>query len=155
MSIKRKKKSFGSRVPVETVGLEMELNDQVFRVRPAMSGLALLRVIAAMEGDDEGAAAGAMIGFISNAFLIEDREAGMDYLENGDPAIELDDLKDIVQWLIGEYTGNSTDPSQPSTSGSDSVGSTTTDEPSEMDLTSPSLMPSSSLPSQPASLQNI
>lgn len=156
MSVGRKRKSFGSRLPQETQGLEMELNeDRVFLVRPKMSGIALLRVIASMEGEDEGAAAGAMIHFISSAFLAQDREAGMAYLEESDPPIDLDDLKDIVQWLIGEYTGNSTDPSPSSTSGSEGDGSTTTEERSETVSTSPSSTDTSSQPLPPASSPSI
>lgn len=131
MSTGRKRRSFGSRVPVAVEGLELELNDgHIFKVRPQMSGLRLLNVIAEMEGDDEGAAARAMIEFLRSCFLLEDRDKAMEYLEDSDPPIDLDDLRDIVQWLIGEYTGNSTDPSQSSSSGSDSGGSTTTEEPS-------------------------
>lgn len=144
MSIPRKRKSFGSQVPVETQGLELELNDQVFRVRGEMSGLSLLNVIAEMEGDDEGAAAKAMIQFISNCFLKEDREAGMEYLMDADPPIDLETLQEIVQWLIGEYTGNDMDPSSSSTSGSDNGGSTTTAAASETVSISENLTLSSS-----------
>ncbi|UXE04238.1 tail assembly chaperone [Gordonia phage BlueNGold] len=145
MANERRRVSFGSRTPQPIQGLDMELNDQVFKVRPKMSGIALLRVIGSMEGEDEGAAAGAMIDFISRAFLEEDRERGMNYLEFGEPPIELEDLKDIVQYLIGQYTGNFTDPSPSSTSGSASDGSTTTAAPSEMVSTSPNSTPSDSL----------
>ncbi|QGF20274.1 hypothetical protein SEA_SIXAMA_95 [Gordonia phage Sixama] len=145
MTLERKKISFGSRTPQPIAGLDMELNDQVFKVRPKMSGIALLRVISSMEGEDEGAAANAMIDFISSAFLKEDRERGMEYLEFGEPAIELEELKDIVQALITQYTGNFTDPSQSSTSGSADDGSITTAEPYETVSTSQTLTPSDSL----------
>lgn len=137
MTTPRKRKSFGSNLPVEVQGLEIELNgDAVFKVRPQISGLSLLNVIAQMEGDDEGAAAKAMIDFIGSCFLKEDREAGMAYLMDSDPPISLDSLQEIVQWLIGEYTGNDTDPSSSSTSGSDNAGSTTTEDASETVSTS-------------------
>lgn len=152
MSGQRIRKSFGSRVPVEVQGLELELNDKVFKVRPKISGITLLRVIAATEGDDDGAAANAMIDFLEKCFLKEDRDAGMDYLENGDPPLTMDDLQSIVQYLIGVYTGNSTDPSPSSTSGSTGDGSTTTAAPSETVSTSGNLTELSSLPSAPVSL---
>ena len=144
----RKRKSFGSLVPDPVAGLEIEVNGKIFKVRPKMSGLLLLRVISAMEGDDESAAAGAMIGFLEKAFLVEDRERAMEYLETGDPAVELDELSEIIQYLIGEYTGNSTGPSQSSTSGQERDGSITTVELSETVSTSPAtnVMASSSLP---------
>lgn len=149
MSLQRKKKSFGSNVPAEIAGLEVEFCGKSFKVRPRMSGLSLLRVIAAMEGEDEGAAANAMTYFLELAFLTEDREEAMETLANGEPPLELDQLSDLIQWLIGEYTGNSTDPSQSSTSGQDSDGSTTTVVLSETVSTSePSpATESSSLPS--------
>ena len=141
----RKRKSFGSRLPAKAPGdpllqasvLEIEINDQVFKVRASMSGLTLLRVISAMEGDDESAAAGAMIGFLEKAFLTEDRERGMEYLETAEPTIDLEGLSEIIQYLIGEYTGNSTDPSPSSTSGQERDGSITTVELSETASISP------------------
>ncbi|AKJ72564.1 putative tail assembly protein [Gordonia phage GMA2] len=145
MTIARKRKSFGSNVPTPTQGLEIELNgDKVFKVRSQISGMSLLNVIAQMEGDDEGAAAKAMIDFVSMCFLKEDREEGMEYLMDSDPPITLDELQEIVQWLIGEYTGNDTDPSSSSTSGSEHDGSTTTEDASATVSTSETSTESSS-----------
>lgn len=151
----RIRKSFGTKLPSTSPGLELELNTEVFKVRSKMSGLALLRVIKGMDGDDEGAAAEVMFEFLEKTFLKEDRERGMDYLENSDPPIDIAELQKIIQWLIGEYTGNPTGPSSSSTDGSVTTGSTSTDEPSATASISEISTPTTSPQLQPVSSQSL
>ncbi|QDK02632.1 tail assembly chaperone [Gordonia phage Phendrix] len=103
----RNRRKFGSNIPLPVEGLELELNDQVFKVRGEMSGARLLKVVADMDGDNEAASARAMLEFLESSFLLEDRERGMDYLYNSDPPIGFDTLQEIIEWLIESYTKKS------------------------------------------------
>lgn len=126
----RKSKSFGSGMPVGVPHMELNIHDQTFKVRGAMSGIRLLHVMSAMEGDPgEGenqksnAITETLLQFISDSFLTEDRARGVDYLENSDPPVELPTLIEIIQWLVEEYTANPTQQPTPSTDGSAVSGS--------------------------------
>lgn len=123
----KKSKQFGSYTPMGISPMEMTINDQTFKVRGAMSGIQLLNMIKAMDGDNDVDSAATMIGFIERAILVEDRERAMDYLENSEPPVPLTMLTDIITWLIEEYTGKPTEPSAPSADGSTSSGSTNTE----------------------------
>lgn len=127
VSAARKSKSFGSGVPVGVPYMELNVNDASFKVRGAMSGIRLLHVITALEGDmgddmNGSAMTETLLKFLGDAFLIEDRERGLDYLENSDPPVELTTIIDIIRWLVEEYTANPTQPPESSPNGSTPSG---------------------------------
>ncbi|QBZ72704.1 tail assembly chaperone [Gordonia phage Phendrix] len=128
----RNRRKFGSNIPLPVEGLELELNDQVFKVRGEMSGARLLKVVADMDGDNEAASARAMLEFLESSFLLEDRERGMDYLYNSDPPIGFDTLQEIIEWLIESYTKKATEQSPQSSAGQTvNTGPTITELPLE------------------------
>lgn len=120
-------KSFGSYKPVGAPSMDMTVNGETFKVRGAMSGIQLLHMIKALDGDNQMDSAVTMIDFISRALLTEDRERGMDFLENSEPPVPLTTLTEIITWLIEEYTVKPTEPSPLSASGSTQTGSTSTE----------------------------
>ena len=144
-----KRKSFGTYVPGGVPSLEMEINGEVFRVRGSMSGVRLLNMIKALDGDNDVDSAETMVDFIRNSVLIEDRERCMEFLENEDNPVALATLTEIIRWLIEEYTAKPTVPSQPSADGSSSTGSTNTESVSSVESTSSVSTDVPSLPSLP------
>lgn len=113
----RVRRTFGSNIPAPVDGLEMELGDQVFKLRPTISGARLLKVVADMDSDSEGQSAKAMLEFLKAAFLLEDRERGMEYLYDSDPPVDFNTLQEIIEWLIETYTKKVSEQSPPSSAG--------------------------------------
>lgn len=125
-----KKKSFGSHVPKGINPMELEINDQTFLVRGAMSGVQLLQLIKAMDGNGDSDSADTMLNFIERSIIEDDRERAMEYLANSEPPVPLTTLTDIITWLIEEYTGKPTELSGTSSDGSLTTGSGNTELPS-------------------------
>ena len=151
----RKAKQFGAGVPVGLPHMELNIYDQSFKVRGKMSGIRLLHVMSAMDGnaESEQSITRVIIQFLSDALLTEDRARGLDYLENSDPPIDLPMLIEIIQWLVEQYTANPTQLPEQSDSGSSTGGSGSTVNPSSGDVTYvPSTENSSSLSEQPSQL---
>lgn len=128
----KKSKAFGEYRPVGFPSMELAIYDQTFKVRGMMAAVRLFDVIQVMEGmSDESEGEGAaktMMNFLSDAFLTEDRERGMEFLRNSEVPVTMVMLIDIIQWLIEEYTGNPTESSESSSeNGSSSDGSGNTE----------------------------
>lgn len=151
----RKSKNFGGSIPpAGLASMDLQIFGETFKVRGAMSGIRLIRVMSALDGahadDLDGAAATEVIlQFLSDAFLAEDRERGMKFMEESDPPVTFRMLVEIIQWLVEEYTGNPTEPQQQSDNGSESAGSGSTVNASSLDATSASLTDTSSSQSVP------
>lgn len=151
----RKAKQFGSGVPVGLPHMELNIYDQTFKVRGKMSGVRLLHVMSAMDGNTESEVSitKVIMKFLSDALLTEDRARGLDYLENSDPPIDLPMLIEIIQWLVEQYTANPTQQPEPSGNGSTPAGLGSTESASSGDVTYvPSTESSSSLLEQPSQL---
>lgn len=119
-------KSFGSPTPQGVQPMLLEVNDQKFKVRGAMSGVRLLNLVRAMDGTGDTDSASEMLKFIETALLVEDRERGMHYLTDSDPPVTLTTLTEIITWLIEEYSGKPTPQSTSSAPGSETTGSGST-----------------------------
>lgn len=138
----QRKRKFGSDIPPEGAPpMTLELYDQSFQIRGEMSGLRILKVIEALDGSDEGEGmdVSVLIKFIADSFLTEDRERGVEYLTGDDPVIPLPVLIDVVQWLIGEYTGNPTGQPEQSEPSSVTTGPTSSENVSPAGQTSATL----------------
>lgn len=120
----QRKRKFGSTVPHEgTSPMVLEIYDREFKVRGEMPGLRILRIIDAMESSEEdGVDVGMLVSFIRDAFLASDREEGMAALEDPDKVVPFTMLIEIVQWLVGEYTGNPTEQQPQSETSSETTG---------------------------------
>lgn len=158
----RKRKSFGSApaggAPVGAPPIELEIYGKTYLARGEMPGVYLMDIIRTIEGESESDAANAMLKFLEDIFLKRDREAAMSALRDTENVVPMGMLQEIIYYLIGEYTGNPTAPAASSTSGSDSIGSGNTEEPSVMastSVTDPNLpwTESATQPSSPVSSQ--
>ena len=131
MSAPRKSKTFGGgAIPKGTPSMDLNIYDQTFKVRGSMSGIRILRIMSALDGEQkegEDSTTDAIIGFLSDAFLTEDRARGMDFLEHADPPVDLPLLTEIIQWLVEQYTGNPTEQPEPSAITSNPSGSTSSE----------------------------
>lgn len=151
--VSKNKRFGGSAIPVGVPPIELNIYEQTFSVRGAMSGVRLLKIMRALDGNQrEGdeSTTDAVLGFLSDAFLVADRERGMDFLENSDPPVEFPLLMEIVQWLVEQYVGNPT--GQPAQSGdtSTSTGISSSESASSPQVqTSAILTDTSSSPSHP------
>lgn len=154
IGVKRKSKKFGTTVPLaERAYIELEIHDQKFAMKGGMSGLALLGIMSALDGDVESlqgsSVADTFRTFLSEAFLEEDRERGMNYLINSDPPVTFPVLLEIIQWLVEEYTGNPTAQAEQSSATSENTGAGSSGLHSVPDATSATLTESPSVPSLP------
>jgi hypothetical protein len=151
MSAPRKSRRFGgSGIPQGAPSMDLEIYDQVFRVRGQVAGVKLLNVMKAL---DSNSTAGAdeseidvIMDFLEFCFLAEDREAAMKYLaEADDPPVDMPMLVEILQWLIGEYTGNPTEQPAGSEDGSSNAGTGSLEKsaPVEAPISEPSTLTNS------------
>jgi hypothetical protein len=157
MSI-RKSRKFGAGIPQGIPSMDLEIFDETFKVRGQVSGVKLLNVMKALENssakakaaqdgnaaeddDDSMSEIDVVLDFLEFAFLVEDRERAMKFLEEQEaPPVDMPMLMEIFQWLIGEYTGNPTEPPTESEPGSqsDGIGSSETAEPTAAPTSEPS-----------------
>lgn len=150
----RKTKNFGgSIVPAGISSMDLNIYDQTFKVRGTMAGIRLIKVMSALDGNadevDGAAATQTIVQFLSDAFLTEDRERAMDFLENSEPPVPFSMLVEIIQWLVEEYTGNPTERQEQSENTSETGGSGSTANASSQDATSATLTDTSSSQSEP------
>ena len=145
----QRKKKFGSTIPHEGASpMVLEIYDREFKVRGEMPGLRILRIIDAMESSDEdGVDVGMLVSFIRDAFLAPDREEGMAALEDPDKVVPFTMLIEIVQWLVGEYTGNPTEQQPQSETTSETTGLSSSESVPSTGSTSAVLTESNSGPS--------
>ena len=144
----RKSKNFGGGVIPEGVpSMDLNIYDRTFQVRGSMSGIRLLRVMNALDGDQkegEDSTTEAILKFLSDAFLAENRTEAMDFLEEAEPPVGLPLLTEIIQWLVEQYTGNPTVPPTPSEATSSPSGSTSSESAPSTEPTSAVLTDTSS-----------
>lgn len=88
-----------------------------FTALPNQPGAVILDFISDADSGDGGRAAAALITFIDNALVDEDKERFNSIIR--DPAINVDIevLAAICEHLISEYASRPTEPSSPSTTG--------------------------------------
>lgn len=144
----RKSKNFGGGViPAGVPSMDLNIYDRTFQVRGSMSGIRLLRVMNALDGDQkegEDSTTEAILKFLSDAFLAENRTEAMDFLEEAEPPVGLPLLTEIIQWLVEQYTGNPTVPPTPSEVTSNPSGSTSSESAPSTEPTSAVLTDTSS-----------
>jgi hypothetical protein len=85
-------------------------------------------LIAALVGDEDNDAgeAAAVVEILRTALPPEEYRIMRQRIADPDDDVDLDMLKDVVQWLIGEWTDFPTRPSSASSNSQDSTGATST-----------------------------
>jgi hypothetical protein len=97
--------------------IEFDLNDQVFKCRPAIQGATLLDFVSRADGDSGGAAAGALYGFFKDAMEEPEYERFSEYLKSPELIIDMELIGEIAAWLVEQYTTRPTRESVPSGTG--------------------------------------
>lgn len=114
-------KSF-QRKPKITVPVSFDIDGEQFTCVPQIPGAVLLDFIGDADSDDGGRAAEALIGFLENVVIQEERERFIGYIRSPETLIEIELLADICEYLVGEYAQRPTQPPTASADGPSTTG---------------------------------
>jgi hypothetical protein len=106
------------------------LNNQTFSARPAIQGAFLLHFVTQADSDSGGQAAEALMNFYQRVLLPESWERFEKLINDPDTIVSIEQLSEIVGWLVSEYTKRPTTGSSSSSPGPLTVGPTSTATPS-------------------------
>ena len=124
-------KDFGTAVAIEDFPpLGFKLNDEEFTCKAALPGAVLLDMVRRLDSES-GAAAQAVLDFISYALEDNDLERFQTLLADPDKIVQMEMLGTIVGWLVEQYTTRPTKARSRSSNGRTSGGRTSTDTSSE------------------------
>ena len=89
-----------------------DLFGQIFKAVPQIQGIVLMELVEATE-DGEKASVGALLQFLKSTLIDGDFERLNDLLHSNDPSkiVSIEDIADIVSFLVGEYTSRPTEAS--------------------------------------------
>lgn len=89
-----------------------DIFDQHFTAVPKVQGIVLMELIEATE-DGEKASIGALLGFLKSVLIDGDFDRLNALLHDTDPSkvIDIEDIADIVGYLVSEYTSRPTEAS--------------------------------------------
>lgn len=123
MTQRHKSFSAGARTkePV-TFDIETEDKTESFTAVPAIPGARLLDFISDADSQDGGRAAGAIIEFLTDCIVEEDKERFSATLRDPKISIEIETLAAICEFLVGEYTQRPTTASVESATGRSNTG---------------------------------
>lgn len=115
-----------------TFDLEGEKTDgrewsESFTARPAIPGAILLDFIADADSNDGGRAAEALVTFMTDVLIEEDKNRFTDLIRDTDRIIEIELLGDICEWLVSEYASRPTEQSSTSVAGVSTSGTGSTE----------------------------
>lgn len=112
MATPKRHRSFAPKQTVELEPLTFDLLDgkHEFECKPVLQGAIILDFVASSEGEATSGAAH-LLEFIHKALLTDDDRLKFDAVirsEDPDDNIEIEELTNIVTWLVEEYTSRPT-----------------------------------------------
>lgn len=105
-SFKTKKKS--------TEPVTFDLEDKEFTAVPSKPGALILDFIADADSNDGGRAAGALVSFIVDSLIEEDKARFNELIRDPKISVEIETLAEICEYLVGEYASRPTEKSSSS-----------------------------------------
>lgn len=114
---KARHKSFTSKPRIQTP-VTFELDGEAFTAKPAIPGALLLDFIADADSDDGGRAAQALIDFVTNVIVPDDRERFTQLVRDEERIVEIETLAEVVEFLVEEYASRPTESPADSSVGS-------------------------------------
>lgn len=102
--------------------VQFVLNGQVIRCHPSISGMTLLKFVAASSGGDGGAMSSAILDFLKAVVYPEDWPKFDAVASDPRSGVGPEQLGEIAGWLSEAYTGRPTEGSSPSSAGSPMSG---------------------------------
>lgn len=129
----RRFKSFKSPILDSDSPVEFEIYGQTFRCRKALQGRSLLEFVSASAGDDSSKSAEAVLDFIDQCVIKDDRERFKELTNSEDEIVSMEMIADISSWLVELYTSGDAEgkDSAEKESSASSPGQTTTTSSSE------------------------
>lgn len=109
--------------------LTFSINGEQFSARPAIPGSLLLGFAARSDGSDPAAASAAVLEFFDRALLPESLERFKTRVDDPEEVIEMEDLSDIIAYLVEAYSARPTEGSSTSSPGPSTSGPSSTVEP--------------------------
>ena len=104
-----RQRDFGSTKKVDEYDdLNFTLNGTTFECRPAIQGSVLLKFVANANANDPSRAAEAVDMFFKTCLTEKSYADFTEMTESPDVIVEMEQLTEITQWLIEEYTDRPT-----------------------------------------------
>ena len=116
MTEKARHKIFKSKPQVVTP-VTFELDGEKFTALPAIPGAKLLDFIRDADSGDGGRAAQALVDFLQDVIVEEDRDRFAELIRDERRPIEIALIAEICEWLVGEYAVRPTEAPKPSPAG--------------------------------------
>jgi hypothetical protein len=130
-------KDFGSE-PVANEPVTFTLHGQAFTAAPAIQGAYLLHFVSQADSGDGGQASAALMSFYQRVLAPESWERFEKLINDPDTIVSIEQLTEIVGWMVSEYTKRPTPGSSSSSPGPSIAGPTSTALPYSPASTSPS-----------------
>lgn len=111
MAAKTRKKFTPRHTTADTPPLEFEIYDEVFQAVPRLQGAVIIDFIGASASveEDQTALTKSIIPFFQSALFPESYDRFTALIRSQDKVVEVDELMEILSWLISEYTARPTD----------------------------------------------
>lgn len=107
-STAKRHRSFGGHKKKATP-LSFELQGETFKCYPRMTGAALIDFAAAATSDDTSRSTAATLEFFEGVMKPEEHKRFDEFIRDPDKEIEIDELAEVVEWLVEEYTNRPTE----------------------------------------------
>ncbi len=110
-------KSFSTKKRKNVDPVTFDVNEEDFTAVPTRPGAVVLDFIADADSNDGGRAAAALVSFIVDSLVDEDKERFSALIRDPKVNVEIEDLAAICEFLISEYASRPTEKSEPSSTG--------------------------------------
>lgn len=129
VAMRRKKFSTRGNVGSDDVVI-LELNDREFKCKSRIPGIVLMRWVSHIDQDDPAKSAGAVEELMRQSIAPDDVDDFFEYIEDPVNDVDIKTLSQMAGWVVEQLTGNPTQESSDSSSGSRWSGPGSKDEPS-------------------------
>lgn len=102
-------RDFSSKRKKQSEPVTFTVEGQDFTAAKSIPGAVLLDFVADADSNDGGRAAGALVQFIENVIVEDDRERFQKLIRDPDIDVDIELLAEICEWLVSEYAARPTD----------------------------------------------
>ena len=106
-STNKRHKSFGGHKK-KAVPLSFDIEGEEFECYPRLTGVALIEFAEAATSDDTSRSTGATLEFFKDVMTEEEHERFYAFVSDPKREVEAEELAEIVEWLVEEYTSRPT-----------------------------------------------
>lgn len=100
----KRHKSFGGRNRKSSEPISFDIDGEEFHCHKTIPGASLIDFSAAATSDNSSEATRATLDFFKSAMSEEEHARFDEFIRDPEREVEIEDLAEIIEWLIEEYT---------------------------------------------------